>query len=451
MDVIEQQKKWFSQGHTMSYAFRKRQLLKMKKMLETFEDPLLKALKYDLNKSAFEAYTTEIAFLKAEIKEQVKSLKKRMEPEKVKAPLSHTGTDNYIKKDPYGTVLIIAPWNYPLQLAIAPAIGALAAGNTAVIKPSEMTPMVSWVISRMVEEFFPPHILKVMEGGKEITQQLLAEPFDYIFFTGSERVGKIVMQKASEQLIPVTLELGGKSPALVHKDADVTVAARRIAWGKLINAGQTCIAPDHVYVHEEVKEDFLKAYDKAVKQLYGEEPLNNKDYVKIVNFDHFTRISNYLDNGRLALGGETDENRNKIAPTVLTDISENDPVMQEEIFGPILPVLEYRELQDVVQTISQKPKPLALYYFGENEEEQEYVTSSLSFGGGCINDTLYHIINPHLPFGGVGSSGMGSYHGKYSFDTFTHFKSITKQTTKWDPDFRYKRDEKSLKIIKNLL
>ncbi|SDI96808.1 aldehyde dehydrogenase (NAD+) [Salimicrobium halophilum] len=451
MEIIEQQKNWFLQGHTRRYAFRKRQLEKMKRMLDTFEAPLLKALRYDLNKSGFEAYTTEIAFLKAEIDEQVKHLKTRMAPEKVKAPLTHAGTDNYIIKEPYGNVLIIAPWNYPLQLAIAPAIGAIAAGNTAVIKPSEMTPMVSWVIRRMVEEFFPEHILKVIEGGKEVTQKLLQEPFDYIFFTGSERVGQIVMQKAAEQLIPVTLELGGKSPAIVHKDANVQVAARRIAWGKLINAGQTCIAPDHVLVHEEVKDSFIEAYKEAVTHLYSSEPLQNEDYVKIVNKDHFHRIKEYLEEGNVAFGGETSEKENKIAPTVLTDVSRDDKVMQEEIFGPVLPVIGYDELDDVIRTLSGKPKPLALYYFGESQKDQKLVTTTLSFGGGCINDTLYHIINPHLPFGGVGSSGMGSYHGKYSFSTFTHEKSITKQTTKFDPSFRYKRDEKSLKIIKSLL
>ncbi|PBB05047.1 aldehyde dehydrogenase [Salimicrobium humidisoli] len=451
MEIVTRQKQWFKHGYTQNYEFRKQQLLKMKRMLQTFEVPLLKALQYDLNKSEFEAYTTEIAFLNAEIQEQLSHLKKRMAPEKVKAPLSHTGTQNYIRKEPYGSVLIIAPWNYPLQLAIAPAIGALAAGNTAVLKPSEMTPTVSWVIRRMIEEFFPEHVLKVVEGGKEVTQQLLSEPFDYIFFTGSERVGKIVMQKASEQLIPVTLELGGKSPAIVHKDANLPVAARRIAWGKLINAGQTCIAPDHVYVHKDIKEAFIREYKAAVHLLYGKEPLKNDDFVKIVSKDHFDRIKSYLSDGNIALGGETDEKNNKIAPAVLTEVTEKDPVMQEEIFGPILPVLEYRELQEAVETISDKPDPLALYYFGEDEKSQEFVTTSLSFGGGCINDTLYHIINPHLPFGGIGASGMGSYHGKFSFETFTHKKSITKQNTKFDPSFRYKRDKNSLKIIKRIL
>ncbi|WP_347862800.1 aldehyde dehydrogenase [Salimicrobium sp. PL1-032A] len=451
METIAEQKSWFEQGHTKSYAFRKNQLKKMKKMLATFEDPLLKALRYDLNKSDFEAYTTEIAFLNAEIDEQLKHLKARMAPEKVKAPLTHAGTDNYILKEPYGTVLVIAPWNYPLQLAIAPVIGAIAAGNTAIIKPSEMTPMVSWVIRRMVETFFPSHILKVIEGGKEVTQQLLEQPFDYIFFTGSERVGKVVMNKASDQLIPVTLELGGKSPAIVHKDANIDVAARRIAWGKLINAGQTCIAPDHVHVHEDIKDSFIEAYIEAVTHMYSSLPLENEDYVNIVNPDHFNRVKGYLEEGSIVFGGETKEKELKIAPTILTDVTSEDKVMQEEIFGPILPVLPYSDLNDVIHVQRQQPKPLALYYFGENENDQELVTTSLSFGGGCINDTLYHIINPHLPFGGVGSSGMGSYHGKYSFSTFTHEKSITKQTTKFDPSFRYKRDEKSLNIIKKLL
>ncbi|MYL19691.1 aldehyde dehydrogenase family protein [Halobacillus litoralis] len=448
--VVQAQKSWFKEGHTRSYAFRKEQLQKMKQMLTTFEKPILNALKFDLNKSEYEAYASEIAFLKSEIDHHLKQLKSWMQPTKVKAPLTHTGSKNYIKKEPFGTVLVIAPWNYPVQLALAPVIGAIAAGNTVILKPSELTPTVSWVLKKMVEQYFPSSYITVVEGDKEVTQELLDQPLDYIFFTGSVPVGKIIMEKASKRLIPVTLELGGKSPTIVHKDASVDLAAKRIVWGKFTNAGQTCIAPDYVYVHHEVKADLIRSMKKYIQEFYGENPLKNPDYTKIVNASHFERLSQYLTSGTTVAGGAVDERQEKIAPTILDQVTWSDPVMQDEIFGPILPVLTYDQLDEVIEQVNDRPKPLALYYFGENEIEQQQVLNRISFGGGCINDTLFHIINPHLPFGGVGESGMGHYHGQASFDTFTHQKSITKQTTKFDQSFRYPGSSLGLAIMKRI-
>ncbi|SFJ23876.1 aldehyde dehydrogenase (NAD+) [Halobacillus dabanensis] len=448
--TVKLQKSWFNEGQTKSYAFRKEQLLTMKKMLTTFEKPILNALKFDLNKSEYEAYASEIAFLKSEIDHHVKQLKSWMQPTKVKTPLTHTGSKNFIRKEPYGTVLVIAPWNYPVQLALAPVIGAIAAGNTVIIKPSELTPTVSWVLKKMIEQYFPPHYISVIEGDKDVTQELLEQPVDYIFFTGSVPVGKIIMEKASKRLIPVTLELGGKSPTIVHKDANIELAAKRIVWGKYTNAGQTCIAPDYLYVHHEVKTDLIHAMKKYIEQFYGKNPLDNEDYTKIVNQSHFERISSYLDSGTVVVGGSTDEATRKITPTVLDQVVWDDPVMKEEIFGPVLPILTYSSLDEVIDQINDRPKPLALYYFGENEVDQQRILHSISFGGGCINDTLYHIINPYLPFGGVGESGMGSYHGKRSFDTFTHEKSITKQTTRFDQNFRYPGSQLGMAVLKRI-
>ncbi|MFC7060538.1 aldehyde dehydrogenase [Halobacillus seohaensis] len=449
--LVKLQKEWFNEGHTKNFQFRKEQLYKMKTMLETFESPVLKSLKFDLSKSEYEAYTSEIAFLKSEINIQLKNLKSWMSKTKVKSPLTHTGSKNYILKEPYGTTLIIAPWNYPIQLALAPMIGAIASGNTVIIKPSELTPTVSWVIKRMIEQYFPTHYIAVVEGDKKITQELLNQPLDYVFFTGSVNVGKKIMEQASQRLIPVTLELGGKSPAIVHKDASINLAAKRIVWGKFTNAGQTCIAPDYLYIHHEIKAELLKAIKKYIYKFYGEKSLLNDKYVKIINQQHFDRVSSYLEEGNILIGGRVDSRNHRIEPSVIDQVTWNDSVMQDEIFGPVLPILTYDQLDEVIDQVEQRPKPLALYYFGENELDQKKVTESLSFGGGCINDTLYHILNSHLPFGGVGESGMGSYHGEASFNTFTHEKSITKQTTKFDQAFRYPGSELGLKVIKKLL
>ncbi|MEW8985902.1 MAG: aldehyde dehydrogenase, partial [Bacillus sp. (in: firmicutes)] len=368
-------------------------------------------------------------------------------PEKVKTPVSNIGSTSYIYSEPYGVVLIIAPWNYPFQLAIAPLIGAIAAGNCAILKPSELTPKTSELLRKMITDLFPEEYIAVVEGGVEASQSLLAEDVDYIFFTGSVPIGKVIMEAAAKNLTPVTLELGGKSPCIVHHDANVKLAAKRIAWGKFINAGQTCVAPDYLYVHESIRDEFLQDFQLATHELYGA-ALENPEYTRIVSKRHFDRLLTFLNNGDMFMGGGSNEETLTIEPTVLTEITWNDPIMQEEIFGPILPVLPYRELSEVIDGIHKHPNPLALYLFSENESIQQEVLHQLSFGGGCINDTVYHLASPYLPFGGVGSSGIGAYHGKGSFDTFSHRKSVLKQTTKFDLPFRYPNVKDGLKKLK---
>ncbi|MFD1018589.1 aldehyde dehydrogenase [Thalassobacillus hwangdonensis] len=447
---IAAQRNYFQAGNTKSYDFRKQQLETLKQTLQSYENELIRALKTDLNKSEYEAYASEIGILYKEINDHLKQLKDWMDPIKVKTPLTHKGSKNYIVKEPYGTVLVIAPWNYPINLALAPVIGAISAGNTIVLKPSEWTPHVSAILRKMVAEAFPPDYFVVIEGDKEVSEALLDQRFDYIFFTGSVPVGRIVMEKASRHLTPVTLELGGKSPAIVDNDAKIDLAAKRIVWGKFVNAGQTCIAPDYLFVHEDVKQKLLKKMQKHIISMFGKDPLANKDYTHIVSARHFDRLENFLDNGKVVHGGTTDRVQRIIAPTLLDEIDWNDPVMQEEIFGPILPILTFRTLDEAVEQVKMQEKPLALYYFGEKEKKQQQIIDELSFGGGCINDTLYHILNPHLPFGGVGNSGMGAYHGESSFDTFSHRKSITEQTTKFDYGFRYPGSKLGLKFVRKL-
>lgn len=429
--------KKFRLNTSIDYDMRIKQLDLLKKMLKSYEDNIYDALKEDLNKSPFETLTTELSVLYQELDSAKKQLKEWMKPEKVKAPITHKGTTNHIYKEPYGTVLVISPWNYPIQLTIAPVIGAIAAGNTVVIKPSELAPTTSSLINKMIAKTFSADYVTVIEGDKTVNQQLLEQEFDYIFFTGSSKVGKIVMEKASQKLIPVTLELGGKSPAIINEDANIKLAAKRIVWGKFTNAGQTCVAPDYLYVHSAIKNKLLRAIIKQIKAFYGKKPLTNKDYVKIINQSHFKRLTHLLIDDKILYGGASDEKTLSIEPTLMDHITWQDAIMEEEIFGPILPILTFDNLDDVIFNLQDRDKPLALYYFGENEVDQEKIIASTSFGGGSINDTLYHLANSYLPFGGVGQSGMGAYHGIASFNTFTHEKSIMKQTTKFDLPFRY--------------
>ncbi|RCW73173.1 aldehyde dehydrogenase (NAD+) [Saliterribacillus persicus] len=407
------------------------------------------ALQKDLNKSAFEAYSTEIGILYEEIAFIRKNLKKWSQPKRVKTPLTHTGSKSYIYAQPYGVALIIAPWNYPVQLALSPLIGAIAAGNCVILKPSEMTPHTANILEKIINAVFDEAYIRVVQGDKDVSQALLDQHFDYIFFTGSVPVGKIIMEKAAEKLTPITLELGGKSPAIVHEDANLNLAAKRIAWGKFINAGQTCVAPDYIYVHQSVADVFLEKLKAAIVELYAEDPLKNTDYTHIVNQKSFDRLIHFTSDGTTYFGGESDEKNLILAPTILTDISWKDNVMNEEIFGPILPTLTYDRLEEVREGIKQSPNPLAFYFFSEDKSLSTKMIEEVSFGGGCINDTIFHLASPYLPFGGVGNSGIGHYHGKYSFDTFTHYKSILKQTTKFDVPLRYP-SHKNLKFLKKL-
>lgn len=449
--LVASQRKFFLTERTRSYQYRIEQLRVLRNMIEKYEKEIYQALKQDLNKSQFETFTTELGFLYNEIKHTENHLKTWMKDEQVDAPITHKGTRNFIRKEPYGVTLVISPWNYPLNLAIAPAIGAIAAGNTVIIKPSEHSPATSALLSKMIRETFESNYIAVVEGEEEISKALLNERFDYIFFTGSTAVGKIIMREASKHLTPVTLELGGKSPAIIDKDSNLSIAAKRIIWGKYTNSGQTCVAPDYLYIHQKIKDKLLKEMIKQIKSLYSKDPLNNKNIVRIININHFNRLTSFLSNGKIVYGGQIDSDNLKIEPTILDDISWDDPVMQEEIFGPILPILTFQELDDVIEELKHREKPLALYYFGEKEKNQEKVMTTLSFGGGCINDTLYHLANPNMPFGGVGSSGMGGYHGKSSFDTFSHQKSILKQTTKFDLPLRYPGGRLALSLIKKIM
>ncbi|GEM01871.1 aldehyde dehydrogenase (NAD+) [Halolactibacillus halophilus] len=451
MHIYDQQKSYYKSGQTRPLQHRLTALNHLKDTIKRYEAEVIEALHQDLNKSEFESYTTEIGILYTEIDYTIKHLKKWMKPKKVKTALTHVGTKGKIYPDPYGVTLIIAPWNYPFQLAMAPLIGAIAGGNTAIVKPSELTPHTAEVIKKIITAAFIPEFIAVKQGGVDVSQQLLDTPFDYIFFTGSVNVGKIVMEKASKYLTPHTLELGGKSPAIVHEDASLKLAAKRIAWGKFINAGQTCVAPDYVYVHQDVKDDFLTYLTDAIEDLYSHQPLENPDYTHIVSDKHFDRLTHFLDDGTLFYGGDTNKETRAIAPTVLTDITWDRPVMAEEIFGPILPVMTYENLDFIIDDITKQPKPLALYLFTERDYTREKVIAEIPFGGGCINDTIYHLATPYLPFGGVGQSGTGNYHGKFSFDTFTHQKSILKQTTMFDVPLRYPNQKAGLKWVKKLM
>ncbi|HCU7416831.1 TPA: aldehyde dehydrogenase [Staphylococcus aureus] len=436
MNIIEQKfydsKAFFNTQQTKDISFRKEQLKKLSKAIKSYESDILEALYTDLGKNKVEAYATEIGITLKSIKNARKELKNWTKTKNVDTPLYLFPTKSYIKKEPYGTVLIIAPFNYPFQLVFEPLIGAIAAGNTAIIKPSELTPNVARVIKRLINETFDANYIEVIEGGIEETQTLIHLPFDYVFFTGSENVGKIVYQAASENLVPVTLEMGGKSPVIVDETANIKVASERICFGKFTNAGQTCVAPDYILVHESVKDDLITALSKTLREFYGQNIQQSPDYGRIVNLKHYHRLTSLLNSEQMNIvfGGHSDEDERYIEPTLLDHVTSDSAIMQEEIFGPILPILTYQSLDEAIAFIHQRPKPLSLYLFSEDENATQCVINELSFGGGAINDTLMHLANPKLPFGGVGASGMGRYHGKYSFDTFTHEKSYIFKSTR---------------------
>nr|WP_236838838.1 aldehyde dehydrogenase [Caldalkalibacillus salinus] len=448
---MQQQKQYFHNGHTKEVTFRIRQLKNLKKALQQNEKAIMKALRQDLNKSEFEAYLTEVGFLYKEINEAIKNVKNWSKPHKVKTTLTHMGAKGVIYPEPYGVSLIISPWNYPVNLTIAPLIGAISAGCCAIVKPSEQTPHTSHALTQIINNTFDPEYIVAVEGAVQTSEALLELNFDHIFFTGSEAVGKIVMEKAAQHLTPVTLELGGKSPTVVHHDAQLDMAAKRLAWGKWTNAGQTCVAPDYLIVHQQVKAPLLKALVHHIQALYGTNVLENEDYPMIVNDQHVERLSHYLGEGDIYYGGEMDKEKRVIGPTIIENVSWDSSVMRDEIFGPILPVFVYEHEQDVIEMIRKRPHPLALYLFTESDSMVQYINSQFQFGGGCVNDVLYHLGTSQLPFGGVGSSGMGAYHGKHSFDAFTHHKSLLHQSTKFDIPLRYGQMKAALNILKKLI
>lgn len=433
--LTEAQKQFFETGRTRDLAFRICQLQLLADAMRKNETVLEEALKKDLGKSAFESYATEIGFVLADIRYTIQNLQKWSAPKRVRTPLYLFPGKSKIQKEPYGSVLILGPYNYPVQLLAEPLVGAIAAGNCAVLKPSELTPHVSEAMYQIVHSTFKEEYIACVEGGVEVNQELLSQKFDYIFFTGSERVGKIVMKAAAENLTPVTLELGGKSPVIIEKTANIKEAARRIAWGKLMNAGQTCVAPDYVLVDESRKQQFLTEMKTAFSHLYGKEIKKNPDFGRIVNERHMERLQKILEQDAkyLFCGGGADTLQRYIEPAIL-DLGkdQNAASMQEELFGPILPVLSYHKLEDAVRFVNKRAKPLALYLFTKKRSAEKFVLERVSSGGVCVNDTISHLINPDLPFGGVGGSGMGQYHGKYSFDTFTHEKSVFYKPADWN-------------------
>lgn len=449
-DKFNNSKAFFNTHKTKNLKFRKQQLKLLSKNIKNHENELLDALYKDLGKSKVEAYATEIGMLLKSIKLMHKELKNWSKTKQTDTPLYLFPTKSYIKKEPYGTVLIIGPFNYPVQLVFEPLIGAIAAGNTAIVKPSELTPHVAIVIKDIIEDTFDEAYVSVVEGGIEETQTLLSLPFDYMFFTGSEKVGKIVYEAAARKLIPVTLELGGKSPVIVDDTANIKVASERISFGKFTNAGQTCVAPDYILVQRKVKNDLIKALKKTITEFYGENIEKSPDFGRIVNQKHFNRLNDLIQihKDNVVFGGNSSKEDLYIEPTLLDNITNDNKIMKEEIFGPILPIITYDNFDEVLEIIQSKSKPLSLYLFSEDENMTHRVVEELSFGGGAINDTLMHLANPNLPFGGVGSSGIGQYHGKYSFDTFSHMKSYTFKSTRLESSLFFPPYKGKFKYIK---
>ena len=448
--LVRQQRAFFSTEQTKPIEFRIAQLQKLKQAIIDHQDAIVEAVKVDLGRPALEAYF-EIGTL-SEINLALKNLKAWMKPQRVSSSIDQFPSSAWIQPEPLGVALIIGPWNYPFQLIFSPLVGAIAAGNCAVLKPSEHAAQTSKVVAKIIKSIFAPEYVAVVEGDAEVSQQLLAEKYDHIFFTGGTAIGRIIMAAAAKHLTPVTLELGGKSPCVVDTEIKVEYAARRIIWGKFINAGQTCIASDYLLVDRRIKAELMAAMKQCIQEFFGDDPAQSNSYGRIISERHFDRLAAFLDSGEVAVGGQTDRQQRYIAPTILDNVSWESPVMQEEIFGPILPVLEYDSLDEAIALINDRPKPLALYLFSSNQDKQDKVLGSTSSGGVCLNDTVMQVGVATLPFGGVGESGMGAYHGKASFDTFSHFKSVLKKGFLLDLKWRYAPyTEAGLKQIKRIV
>ena len=450
---LAKQQKYFSQQGEIPLAKRVQALHRLKKGLQKFERPLLDALQSDLGKSEMEGYSTEVGFLYLSLNHALKNIQSWARPQRVKNDIAQQPGRSYIYPAAYGTVLIIGPFNYPVQLLLEPLIGAIAGGNTAILKPSELTSNVEAVLVRLIQEVFDDAYVSIVTGGLEVSQELLELPFDQIFFTGSVQVGKIVMEKASRHLTPVLLELGGKSPVIVDKTANLKHAAQKIAWGKFINAGQTCVAPDYVLVEAPVYEQFLKEIQIAIRRFYGPDPQSSPDFGRIVNERHLSRLQTLIEDnkGKLITGGQWEMESRYVAPTVFRDVPADSSLMTDELFGPLLPTMPYKTLADIDGFLAQHPKPLALYVFTENNRFSEKIIRRYPFGGGCVNDTISHVASAHLPFGGVGTSGMGRYHGKYSFDAFTYPKAIVKRSSKIPITFLFPPYKNKAALIRRII
>ncbi len=437
ISLIEQQRAFFKTGKTRDVVFRLDALKKLKNAILKNETILEEALKADLGKSPFESYETEIGVAIKELNFHLRKLKRWMRPKRRPTPLALFPSRSKVYSEPFGNVLIMAPWNYPFLLLVQPLIGAISAGNTVLLKTSPYVPEYEKVIGRLIAETFPPEYIALVLGGREVNQLLFQQKFDYLFFTGSPQLGKLAMKAAAEHLCPVTLELGGKSPCVVTATADLKCAARRIVWGKFLNAGQTCVAPDYLLVHRSVKDQLLSLMKIEISKQFGTDPKASPDFPRIVNENAFDRLSGLLKQGRVVIGGETDRSMKYIAPTIIDEVQADFEVMQDEIFGPVLPVLTFETVDEAVGFISGKEKPLAMYIFSSDRKETAQLLQGTSAGGGCINDVIVHVANSNIPFGGVGNSGMGKYHGKHSFDTFSNQRAIVTTTTLIDLTVRY--------------
>ncbi|MFN8207458.1 MAG: aldehyde dehydrogenase [Bacteroidales bacterium] len=445
------QRKFFATLLTRDTRFRKASLISLRDEIRAKEKEICQALEIDLGKSQFEGYATEVGLVLKEISLQIKNLHRWAGPRRVRTPLSHFFSFSYIQPEPYGVVLIIAPWNYPFMLTFTPLAGAVAAGNCVVIKPSQHAPATGKIMEEIIRNVFQEEHVSLFQGGREMNEVLLREPFDYIFFTGSVPVGKLVMEAASKNLTPVSLELGGKSPCIIDADADLVTAARRVVWGKFTNAGQTCVAPDYLFVHRSIKSLFLALLEKTTREFYGPEPMNCPDYPRIINPENVDRLAGLLGKGTVLTGGTFNREKKYFAPTIVDEVVPSDPVMQDEIFGPILPVMVFDELAEAVAFINSRSKPLALYYFGNKIKVARQVLQETSSGGACINDTVMHFANHHLPLGGVGNSGMGRYHGRFTFETFSNPKAVIRKINYPDISLRYPPYKGKLKWIRRFI
>lgn len=435
--LVEKQRKYFENGETLPVKFRKEQLKKLYSAVKKHENEINDALKSDLGKSKYEGFMCEVGLAISEISYMIKRVGKFAKPKKVRTPLSQFHSKSFTVSVPRGNTLIMSPWNYPLLLTISPLSNSIAAGNTAVVKPSAYSPKASAIIEKIIKECFEPEYVAAVTGGREENAALLDQKFDFIFFTGSQSVGKEVLRHSAEHLTPAVLELGGKSPCIVDKSANISLAARRIVFGKFLNCGQTCVAPDYVLCEKSVRDRFIEAVRLEIKKQYGESPLLNENYGKIINEKHFCRLCKLIDNEKVVIGGETNPQTCQIAPTVMDNVCYSDSVMCEEIFGPIMPIITFEDFDSVVNELKKKEKPLALYLFSNDKKHKNRVLTELSYGGGCINDVVIHLATSEMGFGGVGESGMGSYHGKVGFDVFSHKKSIVDKKLWIDLPMRY--------------
>jgi aldehyde dehydrogenase (NAD+) len=450
--IVQAHHEFFKTGRTINIDFRRDNLKKLQEALLKYENKIHEAFWADLRKSKFEVFGTEIGMILKEAKHHYKKLATWAKPTKVGTDILNFGGSSRILHEPFGVVLIMSPWNYPLQLALLPLVGAISAGNCALVKPANYSAHVSEVISELISETFPPEYISVLTGDRSVNQAVLEERFDFIFFTGSPSLGKIVMEKASRHLTPVVLELGGKSPCIVEQDANLEVAAQRICFGKFLNSGQTCIAPDHLFVHKEVKAELLLKMRNCITKFYGDDPEQSSDFGRIINDQQFNRLEMLMRSaGTIIHGGRVNRAGRYIEPTIIDGITYHDPIMQEEIFGPLMPVLEFTRLEEVIAVINQHEKPLAMYFFSASDAKRDLLFSSTSSGGGCVNDTIMHVANPNMPFGGVGNSGMGGYHGKFSFDTFSHHRSVLQKTTRFNPTIPYPPYKNKLRYTKMFL